>query len=80
MLTVIRFLRHSTRYLDQPVPLKEQNSRVVDLLIYEGATIMPFAVPKLWTRHFYEQERETMKRRLPDLDFSQEVLLYSDRK
>jgi hypothetical protein len=49
---------HSTRYLDQPVPLNEQNSRVVDLLITEGATIMPFVVPKLWTQHFCEEERD----------------------
>jgi len=49
---------HPTRYLDQPVPLNEQNSRVVDLLITEGATIMPFVMPKLWTRHFCEEERE----------------------
>jgi hypothetical protein len=52
--TVIRFVSHSTRYWDQPVPLKEQNSRVVDLLIIEGATIMPFRLPKLWRRHFCE--------------------------
>ena len=56
--TVIRFVRHSTRYLDQPVPLNEQNSRVVDLLITEGATIMPFVLPKVWTQHFCEEERE----------------------
>jgi hypothetical protein len=47
-------VRRSTRYLDQPVPLNEQNSRAVDLVIYEGATIMPFALPKLWKRHFCE--------------------------
>jgi hypothetical protein len=47
-------MRHSTRYLDQSVPLKEQNCRVVDQLIYEGATIMPFALSKLWRRHFCE--------------------------
>jgi len=55
---MIRFVRHSNRYLDQSVPLNEQNSRVVDLLNYEGATSMPFELPKLWRQHFYEWERE----------------------
>jgi len=58
LFDLIRFMRHSTRYLDHPVPLKEQNSRVADLPILESATTMPFELPKLWRQHFYGWERE----------------------